>query len=80
MFGDEAIKMLYGNTHLEKEKLNETKRHNKVIQEESIAKGKKVRHHYTMQILGDFNELKEKGMTVDDIIAIFPDMEKFDDR
>ena len=33
-----------------------------------------------MQILKDFNELREKGMEVEDIIAIFPDMEKFDDR
>ena len=53
---------------------------NKVVEDESIAKGKTSKHDYTMQILGDFNELKEKGMTVEDIIAIFSDMEKFDDR
>ena len=72
--------MLYGNNNLEEDKLNEAKRHNMVVEEESIAKGKRAKHYYTMQILNDFNELKEKGMSVEDIIAIFPDMEKFDDR
>ena len=72
--------MLYGKKNLEEEKLNEAKRHNMVVEEESIAKGKRAKHDYTMKILKNFNELKEKGMIVEDIIAIFPDMEKFDDR
>ena len=65
---------------LEKDKLDEAKRHNQVIEEEAIIKSKKAKHEYTMQILKDFKELKESGMDVADIIAIFPDMEQFDDR
>ena len=71
--------MLYGNNNLEEEKLNEEKRHNMVVEEESITKGKRAKHDYKMHILNNFNELKEKGMSVEDIIEIFPDTEKFDD-
>ena len=79
-FGEDAIKMLYSNTHLEEEKLTEAKRHNKCVEKEFIAKGEKEKHDYTMQILKDFQELRKTGMNVEDIIAIFPDMAQFDDR
>ena len=74
------MQILYGNNNLEEEKLNEAKMHNMVVEEESIAKGKRAKHDYKMHILNDFNKLKEKCMSVEDIIAIFPDMEKFYDR
>ena len=41
-----------------------------VVEEESIAKGKRAKHDYTIQIMNDFNELKEKGVDVEEIIAI----------
>ena len=73
------MQMLY-KKNLQEEKLNETTRHNMVVEEESIDKGKKAKHEYTIQIMNDFNELSEKCMDVEDIIALFPDMEKFDNR
>ena len=72
--------MLLGNNTIEQQKLDEMKRHNTVIEQESQLKLRKCTHEYTMQILKDFNELKASGMEVADIVAIFPDMQKFDDR
>ena len=72
--------MLLENNTIEQQKLHELKRHNAVIEEESKLKLRKCTDEYTMQILKDFRKLKESGMEMADIVAIFPDMQKFDDR
>ena len=74
------MNMLLGNNTIEQQKLGELKRHNAVIEQESQLKLRKCTHEYIMQNLKDFNKLKASGMEVADIVTIFSEMEKFDDR
>ena len=72
--------MLRGTNQVEKEKLQEAKRHNLVVEDELGLKAKKARHDYKMQLVKDFQELKSFSMPLEEIFTIFPDMREFDNR
>ena len=76
----ETMDLLSGVNQVEKDKLEEVKRHNSVVEEETTYKGKRAKHDYKMVLLRDYQELRESGMVLEDIFAIFPDMKEFRDR
>ena len=73
----ETLEILDGGQNLDKEKLAEVKRHNKVVEHHLIFKGKKEEHEYVFNLLQNFMQLKKEGMCTLDIIKFFPDMAQF---
>ena len=70
----ETLKILDGGSNLDKEKLEEVKRHNHIIEHHLIFRGKKEEHEYVFKLLQNFMQLKNDGMSTLDVIKYFPDM------
>ena len=66
VFDSETLILLRGTNQVEKEKLQEAKRHNLVVEDELGLKAKKARHDYKMQLVKDFQELKRFSMPLED--------------
>ena len=63
---------------MDKEKLEEVKRHNRIVERHLIFKGKREEHEYVFNLLQNFVQLKKDGMSKLDIIKYFPNMAQFE--
>ena len=59
----ETLEILDGGNNLDKEKLEEAKRHNQIVENHMIFKGKQEEHEYMFNILKNFMELKKDDMS-----------------
>ena len=69
--------LLDGGKDLEYRKLEETKRHNLVLEQGLKLQEQKEKHQYKMMLFKDFKDMKSRGMDDQDIVDFFPDMEVF---
>ena len=67
-----------GGNNLDKEKLEEVKRYNQIVEHNLIFKGKTEEHEYMFNLLQNFVQLKQDGMNTLDLIKYFPGMAQFD--
>ena len=73
----ETMCLLNGGKDLEYKKLEETKRHNLVLEQVLKLQDQKEKHQYKMMLFKDFKDTKSRGIDDQDIVDSPPDMEVF---
>ena len=73
----ETIELIEAARGTEREKLEETKRHNLVMEQSVGIQMKSMEMQYKMELFKNYNIMKNEGWTNDNISRVFPEMEMF---
>jgi hypothetical protein len=71
---DESLAMLKGSVDINKQRMEEEARHNKVMEKIELQKAKRNQLDYTMDLLVRFETMKSKGWSNKKILRLIPDM------